>query len=119
MSKVVGILNAVDTVIGPIFDATGRIHRIGVFLAKDAVGTVVLEVSGLDGGETPPVDQWVAQKLFQYDDATPVDNLVGSASAQYAWAECPGVCKARLRKSATAGAARAALTAQFTGSVGS
>lgn len=79
-----------------------------IFLAANSTGTVILEYrSPYTGTPDVPVSDWVQIKMKNPQIAVnaDVDNLVGAAAAQYAWAECVGVQEIRARRTDAAGSA--------------
>lgn len=99
MARVTKVLTAINDVCGPISMPDQAMCQAGVFLGAGAVGTVVLEVSGMDDGAAQPADIWAPVPISVDGGVTFAANLAGAAGAQYAWGWVPGGTKVRIRKS--------------------
>jgi hypothetical protein len=78
---------------------------VALFLGANSTGTVILEYRSPYTGPDGTISDWVQIKMKNPQIAVnaDVDNLVGAAAAQYAWAECVGIQEIRARRTDAAG----------------
>jgi hypothetical protein len=100
--RITGVVTALNDLVGPVVLSHEHTHYVNVFIDNAADGSVVLEISGMDNGATPPVDIWNQVQLI-VDTAGVQANaaaITGSGAAKYGYALVGSTNKVRVRKSA-------------------